>query len=76
MKTTKLFCIGERVNPQLKKSYYNAYGKLTKKQIKEKENCVYGSMYITVYDTKEAYENAKQRLVNDGFKVNNYEDQN
>ena len=42
MKTEKLFYIGERSNPQFAKSYFMAYGKLTKKEALKKENCAYG----------------------------------
>ena len=69
MKTQKLFYIGERSNPQLAKSYYIAYGKLTKKEALKKENCVYGEIYLTSYYTKEEYVAAKEKLYNDGFRV-------
>ena len=69
MKTQKLFYIGERSNPQLAKSYFMAYGQLTKKEALKKEDCVYGAMYLTSYNTKEEYVAAKEKLYNDGFRV-------
>ena len=69
MKIQKLFYIGERSNQQLSKPYYNAYGQLTKKEALKKENCVYGSMFLTSYNTKEEYIAAKEKLYNDGFRV-------
>lgn len=73
MKSTKLFYIGERINPQLSKSYYNAYGLLSKSESLRKKDCAYGSMHLTAYNTKEEYLNAIEKLKNDGFKVNDYE---
>lgn len=70
MKTQKLFYIGERENPQLKKSYFVAYGQLTKKEVKQKEDCLYGSMSLTPYETKESYENKISELKEKGFSVN------
>ena len=72
MKTQK-FYIGERSNQQLAKSYYIAYGKLTKKEALKKESCSYGEIYLTSYDTKEEYDSAKEKLQNDGFRVANNE---
>lgn len=69
MKTKKLFYIGKRSNPQLTKPYYRAYGQLTKKEASKKETCLYGSMQLTSYNTKEEYIEAIQKLNNDGFKV-------
>ena len=69
MKTQKLFYIGEKSNPQLTKSYFMAYGQLTKKEALKRENCAYGEMYLTSYNTKEEYVAAKEKLYNDGFRV-------
>ena len=69
MKTQKLFYIGEKSNPQFSKSYYVAYGQLTKKEALKRENCAYGKMYLTSYNTKEEYVAAKEKLYNDGFRV-------
>lgn len=67
----KKFWIGERINPQLKKPYYNAYGQLTKKDAKKKENTAYGSMYLTPYDLEAEYKAKIEELKHSGFKVNN-----
>ena len=72
MKNQK-FYIGERTNPQLSKSYYMAYGQLTKKEASKKEDCNYAEIYLTSYDTKEEYDAAKEKLQNDGFRVSNNE---
>ena len=69
MTTQKLFYIGERSKQQFAKSYYVAYGQLTKKDALEKGKCVYGEMYLTSYNTKEEYVAAKEKLCNDGFRV-------
>lgn len=66
----KLFYIGERLNPQLPKPYYNAYGQLTKKDADRKESCLYGSISLTGFSTKEDYENAIKKLESEGFRVN------
>jgi hypothetical protein len=66
----KNFYIGERGNPQFKKPYYVAYGELTKKEAKSKQNCVYGSMFLTSYKTKESYEKTISNLKEKGFNVN------
>ena len=68
MKTQKLFYIGERSNSQFAKSYYVAYGQLTKKEALKKENCV-SVKCLTNYNTKEEYVAAKEKLYNDGFRV-------
>jgi hypothetical protein len=72
MKTTLKFYIGERSNPQLKKPYYVSYGQLTKKDAKKKEDCLYGSMSLTSYETDEEYNSAISKLETEGFKVNKY----
>ena len=69
MKTQKLFYIGEKRNPQFSRTYYVAYGELTKKEASKKENCAYGTMYLTAYNTKEEYVAATEKLYNDGFRV-------
>ena len=60
METQKLFYIGERINPQFAKSYYIAYGQLTKKEALKKEDCIYGEIYLTGYNTKAEY-NAERK---------------
>jgi hypothetical protein len=61
--------IGKRYNPQLPKPYYIAYGKLTKTRIKEIEKPSYGSIWITTYDSKEAYDAEIARLEAEGYRV-------
>lgn len=63
------FYIGERHNPQLSKPYYKAYGQLSVKDAKSKENCLYGSMYLTPYDTEEEYNKAIDKLKSEDFRV-------
>jgi hypothetical protein len=67
----KKFYIGERINPQLNKSYYRAYGQLTKLEAKRKENPIYGSMIITSYNTEEEYNKELDKLRNEGFSISN-----
>lgn len=66
--TRKNFYIGERVNPQFKKSYFKAYGKLTKAEAKKKENCAYGSMYVTAY-TEDEYNAKLESLKSEGYSI-------
>jgi hypothetical protein len=70
MSKKQLFYIGERVNPQLKKSYYVAYGQLGKREARDKEDCAYGSMYINSYETEEEYGKEIIKLKENGFNVN------
>lgn len=69
----KKYYIGERVNPQLNKPYYNAYGQLTKKEVAIKEDVVYGRMSLSPYDSISEYEAAKALIINTGYKLNIYE---
>lgn len=69
MKAQK-FYIGERTNPQLPKPYYVAYGKMSKIDVKKAENCLYGSMNLTGYETQETYEAQLAKLKEEGFRVN------
>lgn len=66
----KKFYIGERQNPQLAKSYYIAYGQLTKKEAKEKERPLYGSVCITAFDDKPSYDARIAELEAEGYTVN------
>jgi hypothetical protein len=66
MKRVKLFYIGERSNPQLRKPYYKAYGQLSKADAKRKENCLYGSMWLTAYETEEQYLAALEQIKESG----------
>ena len=69
MKNSNKFYIGERINPQLNKSYYNAYGQLSKSEVKKKEDCLYGSIILTPYDTEELYNDRINELREQGFNV-------
>lgn len=70
MATRKLlFYIGERGNPQLPKPYYVAYGLLTKKDAKAKEECAYGTMTLTPYEERTDYDKEIKRLEGEGFRV-------
>lgn len=51
----KKFYLGERTNPQLKKPYYKAYGKLTKREAEKKEDCLYGSMLLMSFEKEDEY---------------------
>lgn len=70
MARAKTLYIGMRVNPQFKKPYYVAFGALSKKDAKKKEDCAYGSMYLTGYETQESYDAELAKLRADGFTVN------
>jgi hypothetical protein len=71
-KSAKKFYIGFRGNPQLKSGgYYVGYGQLSKKDAKEKEKCVYGSLHMTsILDTEEQYNDKIKELETQGHKVN------
>jgi hypothetical protein len=70
-KSAKLkFYLGRRSNPQLGKPYYNEYGQITQKRAKEIEDgTIYGAMYLTPFDTEEAYRTKIAELKADGFTV-------
>jgi hypothetical protein len=70
MKITKYY-IGERSNPQLEKSYYIAYGQLTKKEAAKKQMSLYGSLYLTSYDNLSSFEEAKSKIIESGFRLVN-----
>ena len=65
----KYFWIKERINPQLKASYYVACGQITAKEAKAKESPVYGDTIMHKFPTKEAYEEELSRLRHKGFNV-------
>ena len=67
---TKLFYIGERINPQFDKSYYNAYGQLSKKEAKKKSECLYGQMILSSFESADSYNKQIENLKEEGFKVN------
>ena len=61
------YYIGRRYNPQLKNPYFRALGRMTKKTARERENCVYGEMVLTAYDTEEDYKAAIENLKAEGY---------
>lgn len=65
----KKFYIGERVNPQLKHSYYIAYGQITKREAEDREDCRYGELWMTAYDTEADYLKAISDLRANGSRV-------
>lgn len=68
-KTTKLFYIKERDNPQLSKPYYTAYGQLSKTAAKRKESTLYGANAMHSFATAEEYRAEIARLKAEGFTV-------
>ena len=66
---TKKFYIGRRDNPQLPRPYFIAYNQLTKIEAKKKENCSYGSMSLTSYESIEEYNIEIEKLKKAGLKV-------
>ena len=69
VKRVKLFYLGRRYNPQFNKPYYVAYGQLSKADVKRKENCIYGSMTLTGYETQDAYNAAIAEHESNGLRV-------
>jgi hypothetical protein len=69
MKTKKLYYIGRRDNPQFKKSYFIRYGQLSKAEAARKEKCVYGSMWLTGFDSHEEFLNEIDKLRNEGYNI-------
>lgn len=68
MAKNQLYYIGERCNPQLA-TYYRAYGQLPKNQVKKKEDCAYGTMTLTSYETKDLYEAKLKELSEGGARI-------
>lgn len=64
------FYLGERHNPQFSKPYYVSYGKLSKKDAKKKEESLYGSMYLTAFDTLTELDLEVQKKREAGYTVN------
>ena len=67
---SKKWYLGARHNPQFKQPYYVAYGQLSVKDALDKEECVYGSMSLTGYDTEYEYKERQEFLKKEGFRVN------
>ena len=65
----KKWYIGRRGNPQLPKPYFVAYGQLSVRAAEEKETCLYGSMSLTGYASKEEFESNIKELEASGYRV-------
>lgn len=63
-----LYYVGARYNPQLG-TYYLTYGQISKAAAKRKENCAYGSMTLTGYETETEYTAAIEELKKNGNSV-------
>lgn len=63
------YWIKERHNPQFKKPYYHAYGQLTKKEARAKENTLYGHNVMLEYKTEQEYIDAIKALREKDFIV-------
>jgi len=72
MKGSKKFYLGQRVNPQLSKPYFNAYGKLTIAEMKQRSKCSYGSIYMESFETEAEYLSKIESLRNEGYNINIY----
>lgn len=69
-KGIKSFYIGWRSNPQLPNGgYYKAYGQLSSREAKKKEQCAYGSMSLTPYLTIESYNEALTERMIEGYSI-------
>lgn len=69
MKNKKKFYIGERRNPQFDKPYYMAYGQLSKTAASQKSKTIYGSIFITEYQTEAEYKSKIESLQQNGYRV-------
>lgn len=56
------YYIKERHNPQFKKPYYIAYGKLSKKEANKIEDSLYGCNIILSFSTKKEYKEKCKQL--------------
>ena len=65
----KKYYIGERSNPQFARSYYVAYGQLTKKDATKKETTSYGGMTLIGYTTQEEFDVQIELLRASGLSV-------
>ena len=64
------YYIGWRGNPQLPNGgYYKAFGQLSKREAKKKEECVYGSMYLQSYPDAQSYDAALTEHMIKGFSI-------
>lgn len=65
----KLYYIGERVNPQLCRSYYVAYGQLGVRAANKIVKCSYGEVRLTSFETVAEFEAHIVELEAAGFSV-------
>lgn len=63
------YWIIQRNNPQLKKPYYLALGKISAKEARKKETSIYGYNIALDYKSKKAYEEAIANFLNKGCSV-------
>lgn len=68
----KKFYIGKRVSPELKDTYFIAYGQITKKEAEWREDCIYGELRMTAYNTKSDYLKAIADLRSSGKRVSGW----
>lgn len=64
-----MFYIGRRDNPQFKKPYYLAYGKLTKAAARKKTESMYGSVTLESYSFEMDYRTRVAELLALGYRV-------
>jgi len=57
-----VYYIKKRDNPQLRKPYYIALGKISAKEAKKREETLYGTNTVLKYKTKAEYEKAVSNL--------------
>ena len=67
----KYWWIRERVNPQFKKPYYIAYGKIPIKEALQLEKSIYGDNYMLRFESEIDYKVKLSKLRQNGFDVRN-----
>lgn len=68
-KSKKLYYLGKRLNPQLPKPYFMAYGQLSAAQAKKKTNCLYGAVVLECFESPIAYGARIVELEAQGFAI-------
>ena len=68
-KAQPLYYIGKRLNPQLPKPYFVAYGQLSKAAAKRKSNTLYGDMIMESFESGLSYAARIVELEAQGFAV-------
>lgn len=63
------YWILERHNPQFKEPYYVLLGKCSAADAKKRENTLYGTNYVTSYQTEALYNERIQELKDIGAKI-------